>query len=150
MEGQDGRKMMMMEQAIADKKSYDARMKGMIKTLVKNYEWDDDMEMPFEVGEEGEIVCYKNFHFYIHKKYKKTMTINYYFPSWEVFKDDMERSCWIDVRRTGETFPQEHYERKHRDEKFMLSCWKSGTTYARKNPNSTSGLQLKTKKVKLY
>ena len=143
-------KMMMMEQAIADKKSYDARMKGMIKTLVKNYEWDDDMGMPFNVGEEGDIVCYKNFHFYIHKKYKKTMTINYYFHSWELFKDDMERSCWIDVRRKGETFPQEHYERKRKDEKFMLSCWQIASPYHRKNPNSTSGLQLKTKKVKLY
>ena len=140
-----------MEQAIADKKSYDARMKGMIKTLVKNYEWDDEMEMPFEVGEEGEIVCYKNFHFYIHKKYKKTMTINYYWRSCEDFTKDIERLCWIQMRRTGETFPQEHYERKRRDEKFMLSCWEGATTYARKNQNSLSGIaNLYTKKVKLY
>ena len=139
-----------MDKAIADKKSYDARMKGMIKTLVKNYEWDDDMEMPFDVGEKGEIVCYKNFHFYIHKKYKKTMTINYYFRSWEEFKDCMERRCWSDMIRKGVTFPQENYERKRKDEKHMLSCWKGASRYMRHNPNSTSGLELNTKKVKLF
>jgi hypothetical protein len=138
-----------MDKAIADKKSFELR-KEILKGILKSYEWDEDMEMPFEVGEEGDVVCYKNFHFYIQKKYKKTMTIRY-LTELEHFKNKIANDCRVDIKQKGETFPQEHYDKIIREIKSQLRGWQDASPYMRRNPNSTSGVaHLNTKKVKLY
>ena len=138
-----------MDKAIADKKSFEFR-KEILKGILKSYEWNDEMEMPFNVGEEGDVVCYKNFHFYIQKKYKKTMTIRY-LTTLEHFKNKIANHCRVDIKRNGETFPQEHYDEHIRQLKLQLREWQGASPYHRRNPNSTSGIaMLKTKKVKLF
>jgi hypothetical protein len=138
-----------MDKAIADKKSFEFR-KEILKGILKSYEWDEDMEMPFNVGEEGDVVCYKNFHFYIQKKYKKTMTIRY-LTELEYFKNKIANHCRVDIKQKGVTFPQEHYDEHIRQLKFSLRCWQSASPYHRSNPKSQGGVaNLKTKKVKLF
>ena len=81
-----------------------------LKMVVPLWKDDDYEKIPFNIGEEGDFCIYKNFHFYIKKKYKKCMRIVFIMGQ-EYFGVNMRRRFIDEVVANGDICVKDWYDK---------------------------------------
>ena len=84
--------------------------KCVLKIKVPLWGDEDDEKIPFNIGEEGDFCIYKNFHFYIKKKYKKCMRIVFIMGQ-EYFECNMRRRFIDEVVADGDICVKDWYDK---------------------------------------